>query len=82
VVVSNATLHNEDYILEKGIEIGDFVRIQRAGDVIPQVLDVVMEKRHNTKAFRFPDTCPICGSPAVRPEGEAVRRCTGALSCS
>jgi len=82
VVVSNATLHNEDYILEKGIEIGDFVRIQRAGDVIPQVLDVVMEKRHNTKAFRFPDTCPICGSPAVRPQGEAVRRCTGALSCS
>ena len=82
VVVSNATLHNEDYILEKGIEIGDFVRIQRAGDVIPQVLDVVMEKRHNTKTFRFPDTCPICGSPAVRPEGEAVRRCTGALSCS
>ena len=82
VVVSNATLHNEDYILEKGIEIGDFVRIQRAGDVIPQVLEVVMEKRHNTKAFRFPDTCPICGSPAVRPEGEAVRRCTGALSCS
>jgi len=82
VVVSNATLHNEDYILEKGIEIGDFVRIQRAGDVIPQVLDVVIEKRHNTKAFRFPDTCPICGSPAVRPEGEAVRRCTGALSCS
>jgi len=82
VVVSNATLHNEDYILEKGIELGDFVRIQRAGDVIPQVLEVVMEKRHNTKAFRFPDTCPICGSPAVRPEGEAVRRCTGALSCS
>lgn len=82
VVVSNATLHNEDYILEKGIEIGDFVRIQRAGDVIPQVLEVVMDKRHNTKPFHFPETCPICGSPAIRPEGEAVRRCTGALSCS
>jgi len=82
VVVSNATLHNEDYILEKGIEIGDFVRIQRAGDVIPQVLEVVMDKRRNTKPFHFPETCPICGSPAIRPEGEAVRRCTGALSCS
>ena len=81
VVVSNATLHNEDYIVEKGIEIGDMVRIQRAGDVIPQVLDVVLDKRQNTQPFVFPDTCPICGSPAIRPEGEAVRRCTGELTC-
>ena len=81
VVVSNATLHNEDYIHDKGIEIGDVVRIQRAGDVIPQVLDVVMEKRQETKRFYFPETCPICGSPAIRPEGEAVRRCTGELTC-
>ena len=81
VVVSNATLHNEDYITEKNIQIGDFVRIQRAGDVIPQVLDVVMEKRQNTAIFHFPDACPICHSPAIRPEGEAVKRCTGGITC-
>jgi len=81
VVVSNATLHNEDYIVEKDIQIGDVVRIQRAGDVIPQVLAVVMEKRDNSQPFIFPDTCPICHSPAIRPEGEAVRRCTGGMTC-
>ena len=81
VVVSNATLHNEDYIVEKDIQIGDMVRIQRAGDVIPQVLAVVMEKRNNSQPFIFPDTCPICHSPAIRPEGEAVRRCTGGMTC-
>ena len=81
VVVSNATLHNEDYIVEKDIQIGDMVRIQRAGDVIPQVLAVVMEKRDNSQPFIFPDTCPICHSPAIRPEGEAVRRCTGGMTC-
>lgn len=82
VVVSNATLHNEDYIIEKGIMIGDTVLIQRAGDVIPQVLEVRMEQRPEDAApFTFPDHCPSCGSPAIRPEGEAVRRCTGALSC-
>ena len=81
VVVSNATLHNEDYIVEKDIQIGDMVRIQRAGDVIPQVLAVVMEKRDNSQRFIFPDTCPICQSPAIRPEGEAVRRCTGGMTC-
>ena len=82
VVVSNATLHNEDYILEKDIQIGDMVRIQRAGDVIPQVLAVVMEKRDNSRPFIFPDACPICQSPAIRPEGEAVRRCTGGMTCA
>ena len=81
VVVSNATLHNEDYILEKDIQIGDMVRIQRAGDVIPQVLAVVMEKRTNNQPFVFPDQCPICQSPAIRPDGEAVRRCTGGMTC-
>ena len=82
VVVSNATLHNEDYINEKGIMIGDTVLIQRAGDVIPQVLEVRQDKRPDDAArFTFPRECPSCGSPALRPEGEAVRRCTGALSC-
>ena len=82
VVVSNATLHNEDYIIEKGAMIGDTVLIQRAGDVIPQVLEVRLDKRpDDASAFIFPDICPSCGSPAIRPEGEAVRRCTGALSC-
>jgi DNA ligase (NAD+) len=82
VVVSNATLHNEDYITEKGIKIGDYVIIQRAGDVIPQVLDVVDHKRPaDAKDFTFPSECPSCGNPALRPSGEAVRRCTGGLSC-
>ena len=82
VVVSNATLHNEDYINEKGIMLGDTVLIQRAGDVIPQVLEVRKDKRPDDAAsFSFPRQCPSCGSPALRPEGEAVRRCTGALSC-
>jgi DNA ligase (NAD+) len=83
VVVTNATLHNEDEIARKDIRIGDLVRIQRAGDVIPQILG------HQTPAgehaalapFRYPDTCPDCGSAAVREEGEAVRRCTGGLIC-
>jgi DNA ligase (NAD+) len=93
VVVQNATLHNEDYIKGIGndgnpirggidIRIGDTVIIQRAGDVIPQVLDVVLDKRpKSAKPFKFPDTCPVCGSHAVREEGEAVRRCTGGLIC-
>ena len=83
VVVSNATLHNEDYIKDKDIRIGDLVQIQRAGDVIPQVLAVDKDARKDTRteAFHYPDHCPSCGSPAIRPEGEAVRRCTGQLSC-
>lgn len=83
VMVSNATLHNEDYITELGLMIGDTVTIQRAGDVIPQVLNVVLEKRgDNARSFDFPDTCPVCSSPAIRPEGEAVRRCSGGMQCS
>ncbi len=82
VVVQNATLHNEDEINRKDVRIGDTVTIQRAGDVIPQVLGVVLEKRPKTaKPYKFPDVCPVCGSHAVREEGEAVRRCTAGLIC-
>jgi DNA ligase (NAD+) len=82
VVVQNATLHNEDEIARKDVRVGDTVTIQRAGDVIPQVLGVVLEKRpKGAKPYRFPSACPICGSHAVREEGEAVRRCTGGLIC-
>ncbi|MGU9961746.1 MAG: NAD-dependent DNA ligase LigA [Candidatus Puniceispirillales bacterium WSBS_2018_MAG_OTU23] len=82
VVVSNASLYNEDYITEKNMMIGDYVIIQRAGDVIPQVLDVVIEKRpDNAQSFTFPDVCPSCGNPAIRQTDEAIRRCQAALSC-
>jgi DNA ligase (NAD+) len=94
VVVSNVTLHNEDYIkgidgagkeLREGrdIRIGDTVTIQRAGDVIPQVVDVVIDKRpKDARRYPFPQKCPVCGSHAVREEGQAVRRCTGGLICA
>jgi DNA ligase (NAD+) len=82
VVVSRATLHNEDEIARKDIREGDTVIIQRAGDVIPQVVSVVPEKRpRNSKPYKFPDRCPVCNSHAVREEGMAVRRCTGGLIC-
>ena len=93
VVVQNATLHNEDYIkgigndgnpIRDGVDIreGDTVVVQRAGDVIPQIVSVVVDKRpKSAKPYSFPQTCPACGSHAIREEGEAVRRCTGALIC-
>ena len=82
VLVQRATLHNEDEIARKDVRIGDTVLIQRAGDVIPQILSVILDKRpKNARPFEFPDRCPACGSHAVRPPGEAVRRCTGGLIC-
>jgi DNA ligase (NAD+) len=81
--VQNVTLHNEDEIARKDVRIGDTVTIQRAGDVIPQVLGVVMERRPNgAKPYKFPEVCPVCGSHAVREEGEVDRRCTGGLVCA
>jgi DNA ligase (NAD+) len=83
VLVQNATLHNEDEIARKDIRIGDTVVLQRAGDVIPQIVSVVLERRpKGTKPYVFPEVCPVCGSHAVRPPGEAVRRCTGGLICA
>jgi DNA ligase (NAD+) len=81
VVVSNATLHNEDEIARKDVRIGDTVIVQRAGDVIPQIVGVVADKPRGTTPFVYPDTCPVCGAHAVRPEGEVIRRCTGGLTC-
>jgi DNA ligase (NAD+) len=83
VVVGRATLHNQDYIEAKDIRVGDTVVVQRAGDVIPQVVEVRLDRRpEGTLPYRFPDRCPVCDSLAVRPEGEAVRRCTGGLICA
>ncbi|RMH41046.1 MAG: NAD-dependent DNA ligase LigA [Alphaproteobacteria bacterium] len=93
VVVSSATLHNEDYIAGRDaggapirggrdIRIGDRVKVYRAGDVIPKIADVDLTRRPAGAApFRFPDRCPVCGAPAVREEGDAVRRCSGGMSC-
>src|SRR5262249_55204309 len=100
VVVENATLHNEDYIkgidsfgepIRDGVDIrvGDTVVVQRAGDVIPQIVKVLLEKRPaDTVPYVFPDTCPVCGSPAIRELNEktgkrdARHRCTGELICA
>lgn len=82
VIVSHATLHNEDEIKRKDIRIGDSVIIQRAGDVIPQIVAVIKEKRPlDSQKFSFPHFCPQCGAHAIREEDEAVRRCTGGLTC-
>lgn len=93
VVVSNATLHNEDYIqgrdskgspIRQGrdIRVGDLVQVYRAGDVIPKIADVDLGQRPaSAQPYTFPDVCPDCGSPAIREPGDAVRRCTGGLIC-
>lgn len=82
VTVTNATLHNVDEITRKDIRIGDTAIVRRAGDVIPEVVSVVLAKRpENTKTFTMPQHCPVCGAKAVRQDGEAASRCTGGLFC-
>lgn len=82
VTVTNATLHNEDEIRRKDVRIGDTVIVRRAGDVIPEVVSVVKERRPaGARLFRLPETCPVCGSRVERPEDEAIARCTAGLYC-
>ncbi len=82
VTVTNATLHNEDEARQKDVRVGDTVIVRRAGDVIPEVVSVVKEKRlHEGQRFTIPTHCPVCGSPAVREKGEVDTRCTGGLIC-
>ncbi|MCK5665816.1 MAG: NAD-dependent DNA ligase LigA, partial [Thiotrichaceae bacterium] len=83
VTITNATLHNQDEINRKDVRVGDTVIVRRAGDVIPEVVGVILEKRpKKTQAFILPDKCPICDSEVIRIKGEAVIRCTGGLFCS
>ncbi|MES2488935.1 MAG: NAD-dependent DNA ligase LigA [Pseudomonadota bacterium] len=80
--VSNATLHNMGEVARKGVMIGDTVIVRRAGDVIPEVKEVVLAKRpENVRAIALPEACPVCGSPIEQEEGEAVARCSGGLTC-
>ena len=77
--VTNATLHNQDFISEKDIRIGDTVIVQKAGEIIPEIVEVVLDKRpENTVPYKLPETCPVCGAPAVRDVDGAALRCTGA----
>ena len=83
VTISNATLHNMDEIARLGLVVGDTVVVQRAGDVIPKIVSVMLEKRpRKTRKVKLPAACPACGSEILRSEGEVVVRCTGGLSCS
>ena len=83
VTVTNATLHNEEEIARKDVRVGDTVVIRRAGDVIPEVVSVIRDKRpQNSIPFRMPDSCPVCGSKTAKTEGEAVTRCTAGIFCS
>ncbi len=82
VTVTNATLHNEDEVRRKDVRIGDYVIVRRAGDVIPEIVGVVKERRPSAvRPFRMPSKCPVCGSNVERPEDEAVARCTAGLYC-
>jgi len=84
VTVTNATLHNEDEVRRKDVRVGDTVIVRRAGDVIPEVLSVVLERRPTPEpaVYELPKQCPVCGSHVVREEGEAIARCSGGLSCA
>ncbi|MEO7231173.1 MAG: NAD-dependent DNA ligase LigA, partial [Polaromonas sp.] len=83
VTVTNATLHNEDEARRKDVRVGDTVIVRRAGDVIPEVVSVLLERRlHDAPQFSMPRQCPVCGSDAIREEGEADYRCTGGLFCA
>ena len=82
VTVTNATLHNADEVARKDVRVGDTAIVRRAGDVIPEVVGVVLERRPaESRPFAMPETCPVCGSRVIRPEGEAVARCVGGLYC-
>ncbi len=82
VTVKNATLHNMDEIEKKDIRIGDTVYVRRAGDVIPEIVRVLLDRRPpDAKKIRLPKKCPVCGSEVIKPEGEAIARCTGGLYC-
>ncbi|MDO8959642.1 MAG: NAD-dependent DNA ligase LigA [Rhodocyclaceae bacterium] len=82
VTVTNATLHNEDEVRKKDVRVGDTVIVRRAGDVIPEVVEVVQERRPIfTAEFVMPKECPVCGSAVEKPEDEAIARCTGGLFC-
>jgi DNA ligase (NAD+) len=82
VMVSRATLHNEDEIARKDVRVGDLVIVQRAGDVIPQIVGAIESERpRGAEPYAFPKECPECGSAAIREPGEVVRRCTGGLTC-
>ena len=82
VTVTNATLHNADEVARKDVRVGDTVFVRRAGDVIPEIVKVVLEKRPaDSQPFTMPTHCPVCASEVIRPEGEAVARCSGGLHC-
>ena len=82
VTVTNATLHNADEVARKDVRVGDTVIVRRAGDVIPEVAGVVFDRRPaGSQPFVMPESCPVCGSQVIRPEGDAVARCIGGLSC-
>lgn len=82
VTITNATLHNVDEINRKDVKIGDWVFVRRAGDVIPEVVSVIKEKRSNVSDFVMPKVCPVCGADVLRQPGEAVYRCMGGISCA